>query len=320
VFVDEIQFVLVVATPVDVILLGVTFDDRNVHNPMHLYPTNFTVVTDNVHMLKIIGTPSGRIFMCGKDGCLYEFCYQAGDGWFSRRSRKVNHSASLLSSLLPSFVQSFSTAPLRDVVFDPTRQMLFTLSQRGAISAYLVGREDGQLAHVCTHSSVLQESREELGIRSTQKGGRNRVSRTRAYPGLTPQHARACVGATGKREDWHPASFRIVSIFPIPVTESSEVVLVAVTNHAHRIFFVLKERKLRIAFIRLCPPSTSGLHDPQRGLQKGQCRCASALSLAQPHPCSRVAAPRRPVVPTWLEPQARAPRLLQQRRASLRGC
>jgi len=37
----------------------------------------FSVPSDNVHMLKIIGTPEGRIFMCGKDGNVYELHYQA---------------------------------------------------------------------------------------------------------------------------------------------------------------------------------------------------------------------------------------------------
>jgi len=32
--------------------------------------------TDNVNMLKIVGTQNGRIFLGGKDGCLYELYYQ----------------------------------------------------------------------------------------------------------------------------------------------------------------------------------------------------------------------------------------------------
>ena len=75
---------------------------------MHLQPEPlFSLPTDNVGMLDIQGTPEGRIFLGGKDGCLYEVVYQAEDGWFSRKCKKINHSTSMLSFLVPSFL-SFS--------------------------------------------------------------------------------------------------------------------------------------------------------------------------------------------------------------------
>jgi hypothetical protein len=75
---------------------------------MHLQPEPlFSLPTDNVGMLDIQGTPEGRIFLGGKDGYLYEVVYQAEDGWFSRKCKKLNHSISMLSFLVPSFL-SFS--------------------------------------------------------------------------------------------------------------------------------------------------------------------------------------------------------------------
>ena len=47
-----------------------------------------------------------RIFLAGDDGCLYEIGYQAEDGWFHRKCRKINHSSSLMSYLIPSFLTS----------------------------------------------------------------------------------------------------------------------------------------------------------------------------------------------------------------------
>jgi nuclear pore complex protein Nup155 len=35
-----------------------------------------SIPSDSVNMLKIVGTPQGRIFMCGRDGNLYELQYQ----------------------------------------------------------------------------------------------------------------------------------------------------------------------------------------------------------------------------------------------------
>lgn len=51
--------------------------DCDEYSEMHLLPEPlFTLPTDNVHMLNISSTDSGRIFLAGKDGCLYEVAYQ----------------------------------------------------------------------------------------------------------------------------------------------------------------------------------------------------------------------------------------------------
>lgn len=44
---------------------------------MHLHPNPvFSIPSDNIYMTCITGTQSGRIFMGGKDGCVYEVAYQ----------------------------------------------------------------------------------------------------------------------------------------------------------------------------------------------------------------------------------------------------
>lgn len=69
----------------------------------------YSIPTDNTYLLAITSTDVGRIFLAGKDGCLYEIAYQAEAGWFSQRCRKINHSKSSLSFLIPSLLQfSFS--------------------------------------------------------------------------------------------------------------------------------------------------------------------------------------------------------------------
>jgi len=48
---------------------------------MHLLPEPlFSVSTDGVHIMNIEATQRGRIFMAGKDGCLYELAYQVCTG------------------------------------------------------------------------------------------------------------------------------------------------------------------------------------------------------------------------------------------------
>lgn len=47
------------------------------YHEMHLLPEPlFTLQTDNVYMSGITGTISGRVFLCGRDGCVYEMDYQ----------------------------------------------------------------------------------------------------------------------------------------------------------------------------------------------------------------------------------------------------
>ena len=44
---------------------------------MHLQPSPlFNLPSDNVSMLSAAGTGEGRIFLAGKDSCLYEVVYQ----------------------------------------------------------------------------------------------------------------------------------------------------------------------------------------------------------------------------------------------------
>jgi len=72
---------------------------------MHLQPDPlFNLPTDNVSMLCVETTVDGRIFVGGKNGCLYEVIYQAKEGWFSGKCSLVNHSSSFLSFLVPSFL------------------------------------------------------------------------------------------------------------------------------------------------------------------------------------------------------------------------
>ena len=51
--------------------------DTSAIGEMHLLPEPlFSIPTDNVHILNVTGSESGRIFMAGKDGSLYELYYQ----------------------------------------------------------------------------------------------------------------------------------------------------------------------------------------------------------------------------------------------------
>lgn len=128
----------------------------------------FSIPTDNTYIISITSTDLGRIFMAGKDGCLYEIAYQAEAGWLSQRCRKINHSKSSLSFLVPSVLQfsfsedgeerdrnpcgrnvldfikikynllmSLSSAdPIVQIAIDNSRNTLFTRSEKGVLQVW----------------------------------------------------------------------------------------------------------------------------------------------------------------------------------------
>ncbi|EUC66071.1 Non-repetitive/WGA-negative nucleoporin carboxy-terminal protein, partial [Rhizoctonia solani AG-3 Rhs1AP] len=99
IFVDTIQHLLVLCTPLAVQIIGVEITPTE----MKLYETDISISTDGVEMTSVVSSKLGRIFMLGvQDGCLYELTYQAAESWFTKKSALVNHSTSGYASFIPS--------------------------------------------------------------------------------------------------------------------------------------------------------------------------------------------------------------------------
>lgn len=74
-----IKHLLVLATAVDIVVLGVTFTEGTVENTdeIQLIPDPvFTVPTDGSTVSIIAGTEDGRLFFGTKEGFLFEISYQ----------------------------------------------------------------------------------------------------------------------------------------------------------------------------------------------------------------------------------------------------
>lgn len=123
VFIADVKFLLVLTTPVEIVVLGVTFNDLSKSPTHRLSPPVspyeemqlmskpiFIVNTDNIAMTSIVGSDDYRIYMGGRDGCLYEIQYQAESNWFGKRCKKINHSQSLVSYMMPGFLKFFSVS------------------------------------------------------------------------------------------------------------------------------------------------------------------------------------------------------------------
>lgn len=132
IFDSKVEYLLVIATPVDVHLLGLGSGSGS--TPHTLYITNMSVPSDNVAMRTIVGTEDGRIFMNGNDGRLWEINYQAEEGWFSKKCYKTEVLGSALSYFKPTFSYlSSNPDPIVKIVFDETRQVMYGLTEKSNI-------------------------------------------------------------------------------------------------------------------------------------------------------------------------------------------
>ncbi|XP_053557191.1 nuclear pore complex protein Nup155 [Bombina bombina] len=162
IFQPHICYLLVLATPVDIVILGLSFTSSqggqlndSISGGMQLLPDPlYSLPTDNTYLITITSTENGRIFLSGKDGCLYEVAYQAEAGWFSQRCRKINHSKSSLSFLVPSVLQfTFSEDdPIVQIAIDNSRNILYTRSDKGVLQVYDLGQDGHGMSRVASVS------------------------------------------------------------------------------------------------------------------------------------------------------------------------
>ncbi|XP_068630123.1 nuclear pore complex protein Nup154 [Battus philenor] len=156
VFQNFVKYLLVLTTTVEIVVLGVTFsasknDGSGEFEEIHLVPEPvFVLPTDGISMMCVKSSAQGRIFMGGKDGCLYEITYQAQLGWFGKHCKKINHSTSALSFLVPSFLNAalYDEDPIVKIEVDNSRHILYTLSEKGCIEVFDLGSNGDSISKV----------------------------------------------------------------------------------------------------------------------------------------------------------------------------
>ncbi|KAF9114226.1 hypothetical protein BGX27_011428 [Mortierella sp. AM989] len=199
-FDDKVEYLVVIATPIEVHLLGLASGTGS--QPHTLYITNMSVPTDNVAIRGIVGTADGRIFMNGNDGRLWEIDYQAEEGWFSKKCSKREVIGSPLSYFIPTFLSKVRVDPIVKVVFDESRQIIYGLTDNSNIE--VIGLSGATHTRSTIRSSyTLQE-------------GKRKTNHNRAMD---------------------ESSFKIVDIHVIPTTESKDVSLLSVTATGCRLYF-----------------------------------------------------------------------------------
>ena len=171
---------------------------------------------------------------------------QAEDGWFTRRCRKVNRTASVLSAFVPTFLALGADDPITTLVHDPSRKLLYALSDRSAIHVVWLGATGADFVRAFESTGLANEAR-------------------RMYPHTPLLDA---------------ATFRILSLHTVPQSESTNVHLVAVTSNgpacqAHRARVLAKRRGVR-------PGTDAPKTCAARGSTSQACVCTSPRRRARP--------------------------------------
>lgn len=192
------------------VLLGVcsTADDDLSLQPLPLY----SVATDNVTMTCVATTPTGRIFMGGADGHVYELQYSANDSWRQRRCSKICLTGGL-RQILPPFLPGllFGTpTPITQMVVDATRHILYTASQSSALQAF------------------------DLGADGTEPARR---------VGEVTDFVHDASRAAGGREAFSKRGVGVVRIDVVPASECHRLHLVTVTGDGRRVYWSTLESR-----------------------------------------------------------------------------
>ena len=141
VFVPSVTHLLVVATTAEIILVGLGAEaSASGGMKVSLYQTRMSIQVRGMDINVIEGSPvSGRIFFAGKsDNDVYELTYQQEEKWFQNRCGRINHTATGISTLTPSFrfAQRQSAEYTIQMVVDDSRNLMYTLSSVSTLRVF----------------------------------------------------------------------------------------------------------------------------------------------------------------------------------------
>ncbi|CAI0383391.1 unnamed protein product [Linum tenue] len=217
VFVEAIQYVLVLATPAELILVGVCCSSRadglDPYAEVSLQPLpEYSVPSDGVTMTCIASTDNGRIFLAGREGHIYELQYSTGSGWH-KRCRKVCLTAGVGSVIsrwvLPNVFKFGAVDPIVEMVFDNERHTLYARTEDMKLQVFFVDPSvDGPVKKVAEERNLFSQ-------RDIHHGGR--------LP-------------TGSRTPSRSGKSSIVCISPLSSLESKSLHLVAVLSDGRRMY------------------------------------------------------------------------------------
>jgi nuclear pore complex protein Nup155 len=256
VFVEAIQYILIVCTTTHIRLLGVCCSPGPSHQqhdggglietststPSLLYQHDaffsdiqceeitlqslplYVTSSDNITMVCITSTAKGEIYLGGADGHLYELQYAVGERWRQKRCTKVCHTGGI-RGFLPSFVPAFlfgAPAALVDLKVDDEKGVLYARTSTSGIQVFDLGRgssTSGTTTNTSSTSHVPKKVAE--------------CTDFLADASRAPINGREVFGRGGG--DKRGAS--VVYMSPIPSSDSSRLHFLTVTADGRRVYW-----------------------------------------------------------------------------------
>ena len=207
VFVPTITRLLVIATTVEVILVGLSSTILPTGGrSVTLYKTGMSIPVRGMGVNIIEGSAAtGRVFFAGRsDNDVYELTYSQEEKWYQNRCGKINHINNAFTALAPAF--SFRQKPQQEhivqMIIDDSRQLLYTLSSTSTIRTFHM-KAPQALTLVITKR--LTDTLNNIGHMTSQSEL------------ITPD-------------------IKIVSISPVASREASKIHIIATTSTGCRIF------------------------------------------------------------------------------------
>jgi nuclear pore complex protein Nup155 len=170
VFLPTITYLLALCTSSTFFLLGI--DTTPADGTFTLYNADMSVSVSTMGIKCIEATRDGRIFVSGIDGHLWEIVYQAEEGWFTSRTRKICQTAGFGELVLPNWGTAVET--IEQIAIDDSRKLVYTLSNKSTIKTFFLNSTT-TISHVITytfpsilsHISILSANSPLLDHRNT---------------------------------------------------------------------------------------------------------------------------------------------------------
>ncbi|KAI8890481.1 nucleoporin-domain-containing protein [Backusella circina FSU 941] len=211
IFGDHINYLLVIPTTVQVIILAVSCppaktQEEKINSKLNVYATDLTIPSDEFAVEKVVGTDSGRIFLLSTTN-VYEFNYQApASRIFSSNSSIRCLTGNGFSKYLPTaFMRKNEQTVLKAAVVDNERKTLYLLGADSSIEVIYLGNDTNPCYQsIFKYTKVIQDASQMCRLQTA-------VADT--------------------------SDFIIQSLHIISSVESKKVHLMAVTSGGYRLYF-----------------------------------------------------------------------------------
>lgn len=271
IFLDSVKYLLVVATPVDIVLLAICADDA--FDQIKIVPTAYTLPSDNVTMIKIVGSELGRIFMIGNDKNLYELDYTISESTWApilgtgpqRKCAKINHFAWnwKLNSIIPPIFRSQRDLldEFTDICLDNSRNIVYTITLGGELNGFYLYQPSPTSSN--STSATPSSSSSPSGNIDFFLNSFNLFDECRRYCTSSRFAPQSSPHASLFNDPFSSDGFIPIAMYPIPFTESKKAHLLVILKNGIRIYLSLifyryevdhSPRGIEVSYIRN-PPS-----------------------------------------------------------------